>query len=153
MTAVKVYLKDTESPMLNWVTVLQCETMEASNLSFIADPPENPMQLFASWHNEALQYSDPDLFTDAMTIANISEWVKSVYYFPDFRSSVNWNLIFEKKKLKKIDFSPDALLNRNVMLRMHDQNGFIFVTERNTKKYKDFVRIDDNHLTIVIKES
>lgn len=47
--------------------------MEASNLSFIADPPENPMQLFASWHNEAEQYSDPDLFTDAMTIANISE--------------------------------------------------------------------------------
>lgn len=32
------------------------------------------------------------------------------------------------------------MLNRNVILRKHDRDGFVFVTERNTKKYTDFVR-------------
>lgn len=61
--------------------------MESSDLSFIADTPENPMQLFASWHNEAKQNNDPELFTDAMTIANISEyayWKKLIFLSFDF---------------------------------------------------------------------
>ncbi|XP_031627842.1 uncharacterized protein LOC116343760 [Contarinia nasturtii] len=82
--------------------------METSGLSFIANPPENPMQLFQTWHNEAKTNSDPNLFIDTMTIAGMDD--------------------------------VDVLLNRNVILRKHDDNGLIFVTERNTKKYKDFVK-------------
>lgn len=37
-----------------------------------------------------------------------------------------------------LECSSDDLLNRNVILRKHDDNGLVFVTERNTKKYKDF---------------
>lgn len=69
--------------------------------------------------------------------------------------SIHLVAVFKTKKLKhilieKCLYSTDALLNRNVMLRKYDQNGFIFVTERNTKKYRDFVRIyrtcDNSHI-------
>ncbi|XP_055298077.1 pyridoxine/pyridoxamine 5'-phosphate oxidase 2 isoform X2 [Sitodiplosis mosellana] len=82
--------------------------METSGLSFITNVPENPMQIFANWHNEANEHSDPNLFLDTMTIAGLSD--------------------------------TDDLLNRNVILRKHDDNGLIFVTERNTMKFKDFVK-------------
>lgn len=38
-------------------------------------------------------------------------------------------------------FSEKQILNRNVILVHHDDKGFIFVTERNSRKYKDFVSI------------
>lgn len=47
--------------------------MDVSNVAFIANPPENPMQLFAEWRDEAKQNTDPNLFLDAMTIANRDE--------------------------------------------------------------------------------
>lgn len=31
------------------------------------------MQVFALWHNEAKENTDPNLFTDVMTIAGLSE--------------------------------------------------------------------------------
>lgn len=59
-----------------------------------------------------------------------------------------WNLPFKTNeflltKLKcYFNNSVDELLNRNVVLKKHDSNGFIFITERNTKKYTDFVSTD-----------
>lgn len=45
--------------------------MEVSNLSFIANPPECPMQLFATWHDDAQQHIGS--YLDTMTIAGLSE--------------------------------------------------------------------------------
>lgn len=47
--------------------------MDVSGLVFIVNPPENPMQLFAQWHDVAKQNTDPNLFLDVMTIANRDE--------------------------------------------------------------------------------
>lgn len=47
--------------------------MDVSDVAFIAKPSDEPMQLFAQWHNEAKQNTDPNLFVDVMTIANRDE--------------------------------------------------------------------------------
>lgn len=47
--------------------------MDVSDLAFIANPSDNPMQFFAEWHSEAKQYTDPNLFLDVMSIANRDE--------------------------------------------------------------------------------
>lgn len=44
-----------------------------SDVAFIANPLANPMEMFAQWHDEAKQYSDPHLFMDLMNIANRDE--------------------------------------------------------------------------------
>ena len=46
---------------------------DVSDVAFIANPSENPMMLFAQWHDEAKQNTDPNLFLDVMTIANRDE--------------------------------------------------------------------------------
>lgn len=46
--------------------------MEVSGLSFIANPPANPMQLFVDWRTEA-QQNGPNFTTDFMTMASIDE--------------------------------------------------------------------------------
>lgn len=47
--------------------------METSNLSHIENAPENPMELFTKFYDEAKQYSDPNLFMPTMCIASHSE--------------------------------------------------------------------------------
>lgn len=35
-------------------------------------------------------------------------------------------------------FRESGVLNRNVLLRKFDRSGLVFVTERQSRKYKDF---------------
>lgn len=46
--------------------------MEVSGVSFIANPPANPMHLFADWRTE-VQNNDPYRFNDAMSMASVDE--------------------------------------------------------------------------------
>lgn len=47
--------------------------MDVSDLTFIGNPPESPIQLFDKWHDEARQNTDPNLFLDVMAIASRDE--------------------------------------------------------------------------------
>lgn len=105
--------------------------MEISNLAHIINSPAAPMPLFAQWFDEAKEFSDPKTFLNNMCLASRGELV--------FQLLIGfWALIFEL-----FFCSDDEVLNRNVLMRKHDDNGWVFVTERNSMKYKNFVSINE----------
>lgn len=62
-----------------------------------------------------------------------------MFRIPEFITNQLKYFASKKRNFFVILLSDDEILNRNVILRKFDDDGWIFVTERNTKKYKDFV--------------
>lgn len=98
-----------------------------SHLARIDNVPEHPMDLFAAFKTSV----EPHVpFPNVMCIATVNKWVSYwlVWWF-GYCFSSSFHVHRE-----------NGVLNRNVLMRKFDRNGFVFVTERNSRKYADLVQ-------------
>lgn len=102
-----------------------------SHLARIENVPEHPMDLFASF-KAAIEPHLP--FPNVMCIATVNKWLSNHSQY------ISYSLRLPQIAQLFVDHCREnGVLNRNVLLRKFDNDGFVFVTERDSRKYADLV--------------